>query len=69
FARDHLNAMDEAVKLSFTKYREAMGILMALYADNLIDPMPMTLLLTHEVIMSSALCLERERCENIMFQI
>ena len=29
FARDHLNAMDEAVKLSFTKYREAMGILMA----------------------------------------
>ncbi|MCR4321606.1 MAG: hypothetical protein NUV74_14875, partial [Candidatus Brocadiaceae bacterium] len=33
FARDHLNAMDEAVKLSFTKYREAMGILMALYAD------------------------------------
>src|SRR3989304_3184919 len=43
FARDHLNAMDEAVKLSFTKYREAMGILMALYADNLIDPMPIDL--------------------------
>src|SRR3989337_1654967 len=43
FARDHLVAMDEAVQLSFTKYREAMGILMALYADNLIDPMPIDL--------------------------
>lgn len=40
FARDHLEAMDEAVKLSFTKYREAMVILMALYSDSLIDPMP-----------------------------
>ncbi len=40
FARDHLQAMDEAVKLSFTKYREAMVIVTALYTDNLLDPMP-----------------------------
>ena len=40
FARDHLEAMDEAVKLSFVKYREAMAIVIALYKANLIDPMP-----------------------------
>jgi len=40
FARDHLEAMDEAVKLSFVKYREAMRIVMDLYNHNLLDPMP-----------------------------
>ena len=40
FARDHLEAMDEAVKLSFVKYREAMRIVMDLYNHNLMDPMP-----------------------------
>ncbi len=43
FARDHLEAMDEAVKLSFAKYREAMRIVMDLYNYNLIDPMPVDL--------------------------
>ena len=38
-----MNAMDEAVKLSFTKYREAILIVTALYNDNLIDPMPIDL--------------------------
>lgn len=40
FAKDQLEAMDEAVKVSFTKYREAMGIVAALYQDGLLDPMP-----------------------------
>ncbi len=40
FARDHLEAMDEGTKLSFAKYREAMAILIDLYKDGLIDPMP-----------------------------
>jgi hypothetical protein len=40
FARDQLEAMDEAVKLSFTKYREAMGIIGELYGEGVLDPMP-----------------------------
>lgn len=40
FARDQLEAMDEGVKLSFTKYREAMAIVLDLYKDGLLDPMP-----------------------------
>jgi hydroxylamine dehydrogenase len=40
FARDQLEAMDEAVKVSFTKYREAAGIVAALYEDGVLDPMP-----------------------------
>ena len=71
FARDHLNAMDEAVKLSFTKYREAMLIVTALYNDNLIDPMPIDLAPDsrgHNVF-SLMPGKGKERCENIMFQI
>ncbi|MDN3510269.1 MAG: multiheme c-type cytochrome [Candidatus Jettenia sp. CY-1] len=40
FAADQLNAMDEAVKLSFTKWREAMKVVMDLYNDGMLDPMP-----------------------------
>src|SRR3989338_5158837 len=40
FAKDQLEAMDEAVKVSFTKYREAAGIVAALYEDGVLDPMP-----------------------------
>ncbi|MFN3467159.1 MAG: multiheme c-type cytochrome [Candidatus Brocadiales bacterium] len=43
FARDQLEAMDEAVKLSFTKYREAMAIVVDLLKDGLLDPMPQDL--------------------------
>lgn len=40
FATDQLEAMDEAVKLSFTKWREAMKIVVDLYNDKMLDPMP-----------------------------
>jgi hydroxylamine dehydrogenase len=40
FARDQLSAMDESVKLSFTKYREAMALVVDLYKEELLDPMP-----------------------------
>ena len=40
FARDHLTAMDDSVKLSFTKYREAMALVVELYKDGVLDPMP-----------------------------
>ncbi|MGQ3685988.1 MAG: multiheme c-type cytochrome [Candidatus Loosdrechtia sp.] len=40
FAADQLEAMDEAVKVSFTKWREAMKIVMDLYNEGLLDPMP-----------------------------
>jgi hydroxylamine dehydrogenase len=40
FASDQLEAMDEGVKLSFTKYREAMELVVDLYKDGLLDPMP-----------------------------
>ncbi|MFQ5862185.1 MAG: multiheme c-type cytochrome [Candidatus Brocadiales bacterium] len=40
FARDQLEAVDEAVKVSFTKYREAMGIVASLYQEGVLDPMP-----------------------------
>src|SRR3989338_633667 len=40
FAGDQLEAMDEAVKVSFTKYREAVSIVADLYQEGLIDPMP-----------------------------
>lgn len=40
FAKDQLEAMDEAVKVSFTKWREAMAIVTDLYQDGLLDPMP-----------------------------
>ncbi len=40
FARDQLEAMDEAVKLSFTKYREAMALVVDLYNEGMLDPMP-----------------------------
>ena len=43
FASDQLEAMDEAVKLSFTKYREAMAIVVDLLNDGLLDPMPQDL--------------------------
>jgi hydroxylamine dehydrogenase len=32
--------MDEAVKLSFAKYREAVSIVMSLYKSDMLDPMP-----------------------------
>ena len=40
FAADQLEAMDEAVKVSFTKWREAMKIVVDLYNDGMLDPMP-----------------------------
>lgn len=40
FAADQFVAMDEAVKVSFTKWREAMKIVVDLYNDGLLDPMP-----------------------------
>ncbi|OHC02377.1 MAG: hypothetical protein A3G17_05755 [Planctomycetes bacterium RIFCSPLOWO2_12_FULL_50_35] len=40
FAGDQLEAMDEAVKVSFTKYREAVSIVADLYQEGLLDPMP-----------------------------
>lgn len=40
FATDQLEAMDEAVKVSFTKWREAMKIVVDLYNDGMLDPMP-----------------------------
>ncbi|MCQ4573633.1 MAG: hydroxylamine oxidoreductase [Candidatus Brocadiales bacterium] len=40
FARDQMEAVDEAVKVSFTKYREAVGIVASLYEQGLLDPMP-----------------------------
>lgn len=40
FAADQLEAMDEAVKVSFTKWREAMKVVTDLYNDNMLDPMP-----------------------------
>lgn len=39
FARDQLVAMDEMVKLSFAKYREAMAFVVDLYKEGLLDPM------------------------------
>jgi hydroxylamine dehydrogenase len=35
--------MDEGVKLSFTKYREAMAIIVDLLKEGLLDPMPQDL--------------------------
>ncbi len=43
FARDQLEAVDEAVKLAFTKWREAMKIIIDLYNEGLLDPMPQDL--------------------------
>ena len=40
FAADQLEAMDEAVKVSFAKWREAMKIVADLYNDGMLDPMP-----------------------------
>lgn len=40
FASDQFEAMDEAVKVSFTKWREAMKIVVDLYNDGMLDPMP-----------------------------
>ncbi|MCF6157790.1 MAG: hydroxylamine oxidoreductase [wastewater metagenome] len=40
FAADQLNAMDEAVKVSFTKWREVMKVVIDLYNDGMLDPMP-----------------------------
>ncbi|MEK6738703.1 MAG: multiheme c-type cytochrome, partial [Planctomycetota bacterium] len=40
FATDQLEAMDEAVKVSFVKWREAMKIVADLYNEGLLDPMP-----------------------------
>jgi anaerobic hydroxylamine oxidoreductase precursor (EC 1.7.2.-) len=40
FATDQLDAMDEAVKVSFTKWREAMKIVVDLYNEGMLDPMP-----------------------------
>lgn len=40
FAADQFEAMDEAVKVSFTKWREAMKIVVDLYNEGLLDPMP-----------------------------
>ena len=40
FARDQLTAMDDVVKLSFAKYREAMALVVDLYKEGLLDPMP-----------------------------
>ncbi len=40
FARDQLVAMDDMVKLSFAKYREAMALVVDLYKAKILDPMP-----------------------------
>jgi hydroxylamine dehydrogenase len=40
FARDQLEAADEAIKVAFTKWREAMKIIVDLYNDGILDPMP-----------------------------
>lgn len=40
WATDQFEAMDEAVKVSFTKWREAMKIVVDLYNDGMLDPMP-----------------------------
>ena len=40
WAAEQLYAMDEQINLSFTKWREAVGILVGLYLEGLFDPMP-----------------------------
>lgn len=40
FAKDQLEAMDEQVNLGFTKVREAFNIILGLYNDGILDPMP-----------------------------
>ncbi len=40
FARDQLEVMDEQVKLNFAKVREAFEIILDLYEDGILDPMP-----------------------------
>ncbi|MDR4499699.1 MAG: hydroxylamine oxidoreductase [Candidatus Scalindua sp.] len=40
FARDQLNAMDDIVNLNFAKVREAYNIIIDLYNEGVLDPMP-----------------------------
>jgi hydroxylamine dehydrogenase len=40
WAKMHLEAMDEQINISFTKWREAVNILVGLYLEGLFDPMP-----------------------------
>jgi hydroxylamine dehydrogenase len=40
FAAEQLYAMDEQINISFTKWREAVAILVGLYLEGLFDPMP-----------------------------
>ena len=40
FAKDQLNAMDDQVNLNFAKVREAYEIILDLYTDGILDPMP-----------------------------
>ncbi|MGR3178269.1 MAG: multiheme c-type cytochrome [Candidatus Anammoxibacter sp.] len=40
FAKDQLEAMDNIVNLNFTKVREAYAIILDLYTDKILDPMP-----------------------------
>lgn len=40
FATDQFEAMDEAIKVSFTKWREAMKVVVDLYNEGMLDPMP-----------------------------
>ena len=40
FAAEQLSAMDEQIHVSFTKWREAVNIIVGLYLEGLLDPMP-----------------------------
>ncbi|HHT9125712.1 MAG TPA: multiheme c-type cytochrome [Candidatus Brocadiia bacterium] len=40
FARDFLEAMDEAINVSFAKWREAVNVVVGCYLEGVIDPMP-----------------------------
>jgi hydroxylamine dehydrogenase len=40
FAADKLKEMDDGVRLSFTKWREAAAIIVGCFLDGVVDPMP-----------------------------
>lgn len=40
FAADKLKAMDDGIRLSFTKWREAAAVIVGCFLDGVVDPMP-----------------------------
>ena len=40
FAAEQMYGMDEQINVSFTKWREAVGVIVGLYLEGLFDPMP-----------------------------